>query len=45
MNRSRMVYKNREKNKIINIDIDKDTECHVNIYKKIIDDKFEFVNR
>ena len=38
---------NREKNEIINIDIDKDkdTEGYVNIYKKIIDDKFEFVNR
>ena len=39
--------KNREKNEIINIDIDKDKviEGYVNIYKKIIDDKFEFVNR
>ena len=39
--------KNREKNEIIYIDIDedKDIEGHVNIYKKIIDDKFEFVNR
>ena len=37
--------KNREKNEIINIDIDKDIEGYVNIYRKIIDDKFEFVNR
>ena len=39
--------KNREKNEIINIDIDKDKdiEGYVNIYKKIIDDKFEFVNK
>ena len=39
--------KNREKNEIINIGIekDKDIEGYVNIYKKIIDDKFEFVNR
>ena len=39
--------KNREKNEIINIDIDKDKdiEGYVNIYKKIVDDKFEFVNR
>ena len=39
--------KNREKNEIINIDIDKhkDIEGYVNIYKKIIDDKFEFVNK
>ena len=39
--------KNREKNEIINIDIDKDKdiEGYVNIYNKIIDDKFEFVNR
>ena len=39
--------KNREKNEIVNIDIDKDKdiEGYVNIYNKIIDDKFEFVNR
>ena len=39
--------KNREKNEIINIDIDKvkDIEGYVKFYKKIIDDKFEFVNR
>ena len=39
--------KNREKNEIINIDTDKDKniEGSVRIYKKIIDDKFEFVNR
>ena len=39
--------KNREKNEIINIDIDKDKdiEGYVNIYNKIVDDKFEFVNR
>ena len=39
--------KNREKNEIINIDIDKDNdiEGYVNIYQKIIDDKVEFVNR
>ena len=39
--------KNREKNDIINIDIDKhkDIEGYVNIYKKIIDDKFDFVNK
>ena len=40
---------NREKNEIINIDIDidkhKDIEGYVKIYKKIIDDKFEFVNK
>ena len=39
--------KNRKKNEIINIDIDKDKdiEGYVNIYNKIVDDKFEFVNR
>ena len=39
--------KNREKNEIINIDIDKDKdiEGYVNIYKKIVDDISEFVNR
>ena len=39
--------KNREKNEIINIDIDKhkDIDGYVNIYKKITDDKFEFVNK
>ena len=39
--------KNREKNEIINIDIDKrkDIEGYVKIYKKIIDNKFEFVNK
>ena len=39
--------KNREKNEIINIDIDKDKdiESYVKIYKNIIDDKFEFANR
>ena len=39
--------KNREKNEIINIDIDKDkdTEGYVNIYNKIADDQLEFVNR
>ena len=39
--------KNREKNEIINTDIDKhkDIEGYVNIYKKIIDNKFEFVNK
>ena len=38
--------KNKEENEIINIDIDedKDIEGYVNIYKKVIDDKFEFVN-
>ena len=37
--------KNREKNEIINIDKDKDIEGYVNIYNKIVDDKFEFGNR
>ena len=39
--------KNREKNEIINIEIDKDKgiEGYVNIYNKIVDDKLEFVNR
>ena len=39
--------KNREKNEIINIDLDKhkDIEGYLNIYKKITDDKFEFVNK
>ena len=39
--------KNREKNEIINIGIDKDKDIqgYANIYKKIIDDKFEVVNR
>ena len=41
--------KNRENNEIINIDIDidkhKDIKGYVNIYKKIINDKFEFVNK
>ena len=39
--------KNREKNEIINIDIDKDKdiEGYVNIYNKIVDDKLELVNR
>ena len=39
--------KNREKNEIINTDIDehKDIEGYINIYKKIIDNKFEFVNK
>ena len=39
--------KNREKNEIINIDIDKDKdiEGYVNIINKIADDKLEFVNR
>ena len=47
VNRSRIYNKNREKNEIINTDIDKDKdiEGYVKIYKKIIDDKFEFVNR
>ena len=41
--------KNRKKNIIINIDIDidkhKDIKGYVNIFKKIIDDKLEFVNK
>ena len=39
--------KNREKNEVISIDTDKDKDIggYVNINKKIIDDKFEFVNR
>ena len=39
--------KNREKNEIINIgvDKDKDIEGYVNIYNKIVDDQLEFVNR
>ena len=41
--------KNREKNEIINIDVDidkqKDIEGYLKIYKKIIDDKFESVNK
>ena len=39
--------KNREKNEIVNIDIDKDKdiEGYVNIYNKVVDDKLEFVNR
>ena len=39
--------KNREKNELINIgvDKDKDIEGYVNIYNKIVDDKLEFVNR
>ena len=38
--------KNRERNDIITTDIDKhkDIEGYVNIYKRIIDDKFEFAN-
>ena len=41
------LQKNTKKNEIINIDIDKDKdiEGYVNIYKKIIVDKFEFVNK
>ena len=40
-------HKNREKNEIINIcvDKDKDIEGYVNIYNKIVDDKLEFVNK
>ena len=41
--------KNREKNETINIDIDidkhKDVKGYVNIYKKNIVDKFEFVDK
>ena len=39
--------KNREKNEISNIDVDKDKdiEGYVNIINKIVDDKLEFVNR
>ena len=39
--------KNREKNEIINIDIDIDKNKDIKgcVYKKIIDDKFEFVNK
>ena len=38
---------NKEKNEIINTDIDKDKdiEGYVKIYKKNIDDEFEFLNR
>ena len=42
-----MIYnKKREKNEIINIIVNKDKniEGYVNIYKKIVDDKLEFVN-
>ena len=42
-----MIYnKNREKNEIINISVDKDKdiEGYVNIYNKIVADKLEFVN-
>ena len=39
--------KNREKNEIINIgvDKDKDIEGYVHIYNKIVDDKLEFMNK
>ena len=39
--------KKREKNEIINIDVDKDKdiEGYVHIYNKIVDDKLEFVNK
>ena len=37
--------KNREKNEIIDIDKHEDIEVHVKIYKRIIGDKFEFVNK
>ena len=39
--------KNKEKNEIINIDIDKrkDIKGYIKIYKKTIDDKLEFVNK
>ena len=39
--------KNREKNEIINIGVnkDKDIECYVNIYNKIVDGNLEFVYR
>ena len=43
-----MIYnKKREKNEIINTDVDKDKdiEGYVNIYNKIVNDKLEFVNR
>ena len=39
--------KNREKNEIINISVDKDKdiEGYVGIYNKIVNDKLEFVNK
>ena len=39
--------KNREKNKIIDIGIDKDKdiEGYINIYNKTVNDKLDFVNR